>query len=131
MRNSGMMNSTDVQRRIGLVDNLEQQVNIGGPNAAMAGSGGRDADLLGISHRPVGGGHVSLATQALRHQDEMIDELAMGVSRLKDQTMMVNDEANMQNHMLDEMDGDVENARHGLEAETLRALKLKEDQSVW
>eukprot|EP01083_Nonionella_stella_P056961 149736_1 len=131
MRNSGMMNSTDVQRRIGLVDNLEQQVNIGGSNAAMTGSGGRDADLLGISHRPGGGGQVSLATQALRHQDEMIDELAMGVSRLKDQTMMVNDEANMQNHMLDEMDGDVENARHGLEAETLRALKLKEDQSVW
>lgn len=74
---------------------------------------------------------MSLATQALRHQDEMIDELAMGVSRLKDQTMMVNDEANKQNQMLDDMDGDVEHARHGLEAETLRALKLKEDQSVW
>ena len=29
------------------------------------------------------------------------------------------------------MDGDVETARLGLEAETARALKLKEDQSVW
>lgn len=29
------------------------------------------------------------------------------------------------------MDGDVETARLGLETETARALKLKEDQSVW
>lgn len=73
----------------------------------------------------------SLAAQALRHQDDMIDELANGVSRLKDQTLMVNDEANMQNRMLGDMDTDVEIARTGLEAETLRAMKLKEDQSVW
>ena len=67
----------------------------------------------------------------MRHQDEMIDELASGVSRLRDQTMLVNDEANMQNRMLGDMDMDVEMARTGLEAETLRAMKLKEDQSVW
>merc|ERR1712134_151509 len=80
-----------------------------------------------------GGGQqrLSTTTQALRHQDQMIDELASGVSRLKDQTLMINDEANMQNHMLDDMDGDVETARLGLEAETARAIKLKEDQSVW
>ncbi len=134
MRNSGMMNSADVQRRIGLIDNLERQVN---------GSGGNngDMDLLGMNPNPnLGGGNnynggqqqsSSMAAQALRHQDEMIDELAVGVSRLKDQTMMVNEEARMQNNMLDDMDGDVEIARHGLEAETMRALKLKEDQSVW
>lgn len=29
------------------------------------------------------------------------------------------------------MDGDVEAATAGLEAETARAMKLKEDQSVW
>eukprot|EP01083_Nonionella_stella_P212481 767301_1 len=124
MRNSGMVNSADVQRRIGLIDNLDNQV--GGGDRSGSGTG----DLLGMGGSG-GGQRQSLATQALRHQDEMIDELATGVSRLKDQTLMVNDEANMQNRMLSDMDTDVEMARTGLEAETLRAMKLKEDQSVW
>mmetsp|Transcript_4592 Transcript_4592/g.5306 ORF Transcript_4592/g.5306 Transcript_4592/m.5306 type:complete len:95 (-) Transcript_4592:373-657(-) len=72
-----------------------------------------------------------MTQQALRNQDQMIDELASGVGRLKEQTLLVHDETNMQNRMLDTMDGDVEAARAGLEAETTRAMKLKEDQSVW
>jgi hypothetical protein len=130
MRNSHMVNSADVQRRIGLIDNLEKQV--GGSRSDATG------DLLGMGGGSSGGnagshhgGNQTLAAQALRHQDNMIDELASGVSRLKDQTLLVNDEANMQNRMLGDMDTDVENARNGLEAETLRAMKLKEDQSVW
>jgi hypothetical protein len=143
MRNSGLVNSADVQRRIGLIDNLEKQV--GGVSAfdGAGGNVGNTADLLhmgdphGSSGTGGGGGGTgpgqrqSLAAQAMRHQDEMIDELASGVSRLRDQTMLVNDEANMQNRMLGDMDMDVEMARTGLEAETLRAMKLKEDQSVW
>jgi len=132
MRSSGMVNSADVQRRIGLIDNLERQVGGGGNDATGTG------DLLGMGGSSGGGnsnsyhgGNQTLAAQALRHQDNMIDELATGVSRLKDQTLMINDEANMQNRMLGDMDTDVENARSGLEAETLRAMKLKEDQSVW
>ncbi len=128
-----MVNSADVQRRMGLIDNLEKQVG-----GSLTGSGGGvTADLLGMGGGGVSGGNPggmqrqSLAAQALRHQDDMIDELANGVSRLKDQTLMVNDEANMQNRMLGDMDTDVEIARTGLEAETLRAMKLKEDQSVW
>jgi hypothetical protein len=132
MRNSGLVNSADVQRRIGLIDNLEQQV--GGSRSGLGGGGGGGgggtADLLGMGGAG-GGQRQSLAAQALRHQDDMIDELASGVSRLKDQTLLVNDEANMQNRMLGDMDTDVEMARTGLEAETLRAMKLKEDQSVW
>ena len=128
MRNSGLVNSADVQRRIGLIDNLEQQV--GGSRSGLGGGGGGTADLLGMGGAG-GGQRQSLAAQALRHQDDMIDELASGVSRLKDQTLLVNDEANMQNRMLGDMDTDVEMARTGLEAETLRAMKLKEDQSVW
>lgn len=139
MRNSGLVNSADVQRRIGLIDNLEKQV--GGVSAfdGAGGNSGNTADLLNMGD-PHGGAGVggagpgqrqSLAAQAMRHQDEMIDELASGVSRLRDQTMLVNDEANMQNRMLGDMDMDVEMARTGLEAETLRAMKLKEDQSVW
>jgi len=130
MRNSGLVSSADVQRRIGLIDNLEKQVGGGG-----GGGGNGTADLLGMGGGGGGGGgrggQQTMASQALRHQDEMIDELANGVSRLKDQTMLINDEANMQNRMLGDMDTDVELARTGLEAETLRAMRLKEDQSVW
>jgi len=114
------------------VDNLENQV---GGSSGGGGSGGYsgEGDLLGMGRGGGGGGQqrLSTATQALRHQDQMIDELASGVSRLKDQTLMINDEANMQNRMLDDMEEDVETARLGLETETARALKLKEDQSVW
>mmetsp|Transcript_22472 Transcript_22472/g.32883 ORF Transcript_22472/g.32883 Transcript_22472/m.32883 type:complete len:217 (-) Transcript_22472:571-1221(-) len=139
MRNNGLMNSADVQRRIGLIDNLENQVDqTGGSSTGASGGGGggglgggqMEGDLLG-SDAVYSGGNQTLATQALRHQDEMIDDLAAGVSRLKDQTLMINDEANTQNQMLEGMDGDVESARYGLEAETMRALRLKEDQSVW
>jgi len=129
MKNSGMVNSADVQRRIGLIDNLEKQVGGSRPDATgdLLGMGGNSGGNSSSYH----GGNQTLAAQALRHQDNMIDELASGVSRLKDQTLLVNDEANMQNRMLGDMDTDVENARIGLEAETLRAMKLKEDQSVW
>ena len=124
MTSSRVISSGDAQRRKSLVDNLQRQFG----NPVPSG------DLLDMSN---GGGsaspqqRLSSTTQALRHQDQMIDELASGVGRLKDQTHMIHEEAGMHNRMLDQMDGDVENARLGLEAETLRAQKLKEDQSVW
>jgi len=99
MRSSGVIGSGDYSRRMGLVDNLERQVS--------GSSGhGMEGDLLGMSGGGGGGGggtRLSTATQALRHQDQMIDELASGVSRLKDQTMVINDEAGMQNRMLDDV----------------------------
>lgn len=129
MTSNRVISSGDAQRRKSLVDNLQRQFG--------------DADLLGSNMSSVGGSsasshnhpqqssRLSSTTQALRHQDQMIDELASGVGRLKDQTHMIHDEAGLHNRMLDDMDGDVESARLGLEAETLRAKKLKEDQSVW
>lgn len=106
MHSSGMMNSTEYNRRMGLVDNLDQQ--FGNHNGNANGNGSRhDGDLLGMGNNGGGGGggggRMSMATQALRHQDHMIDELASGVARLKDQTLMINDEANMQNRMLDDV----------------------------
>ena len=83
------------------MENLENQV--GGRNNVGEG------DLLGMGNTSMGnnggGGQqrLSTTTQALRHQDQMIDELASGVSRLKDQTLMINDEANLQNRMLDDV----------------------------
>jgi len=117
-------------RRKVLIDNLLRQIGSDDNSGAINGG-----DLLDTSDRGGGGpyerqGRLS-TTQALREQDQMIDELAGGVGRLKDQTLLIHDETQMQNRMLDDMDGDVESARIGLEAETMRAMKLKEDQSVW
>ena len=102
MRTSGMIGSSDNHRRMGLIDNLES--NVGG--SAYNGNGAAEGDLLGGNFGSAAGGggqRLSTTTQALRHQDQMIDELASGVSRLKDQTLMINDEANMQNRMLDDV----------------------------
>ncbi len=96
MRSSGEIGAADYNRRMGLVDNLENQVGGSNGGAGMADEG----DLLGIGR---GQQRLSTTTQAMRHQDQMIDELASGVSRLKDQTLMINDEANMQNRMLDDV----------------------------
>jgi len=116
-----------------LVDNLIRQVGSdsgGVPEGDLLGSSTDAGGIYNNNQQQGGGGRLSTA-QALKNQDQMIDELASGVGRLKEQTLLVHDETNMQNRMLDDMDGDVEAARAGLEAETLRALKLKEDQSVW
>ena len=122
MRSQQGIGGGEYSRRMGLVDNLESQVGAVNNNSDGGQSNNHDGDLLGMNHggsssnynnMSSGGGggggggaqRLSTTAQALRHQDQMIDELASGVSRLKDQTLMVNDEANMQNRMLDDVSG--------------------------
>ena len=81
-----------------------------------------------------GGGYgrgESAAAAALRHQDDMIDDLAVGVGRLKTQTHMIHDESRAHVRLLDEMDNNVDLANQGLEEETRRAMRLREEKSVW
>ena len=78
-----------------------------------------------------GGGYESSTAAALRQQDDMIDELAIGVGRLKNQTNMIHQETNAHVRLLDEMDHNVDMANQGLEDETRRAMRLKEESSVW
>jgi hypothetical protein len=68
---------------------------------------------------------------AMRQQDAMIDELAVGVGRLKTQTAAISEEASMHNRLLNQMDEGLDAAYAGLEDETRRAATLREDQSVW
>mmetsp|Transcript_35352 Transcript_35352/g.76334 ORF Transcript_35352/g.76334 Transcript_35352/m.76334 type:complete len:209 (+) Transcript_35352:198-824(+) len=68
---------------------------------------------------------------SLRQQDDMIDELAVGVGRLKNQTHLIHQEATSQVRLLDEMENNVDLANQGLEEETRRAMRLKEEKSVW
>ena len=78
-----------------------------------------------------GGRGESSTANALRQQDDMIDELAVGVGRLKNQTNLIHQEANAHVRLLDEMDDNVDLANQGLEEETRRAMRLREEKSVW
>eukprot|EP00535_Pseudo-nitzschia_heimii_P005394 CAMPEP_0197182682 /NCGR_PEP_ID=MMETSP1423-20130617/6561_1 /TAXON_ID=476441 /ORGANISM="Pseudo-nitzschia heimii, Strain UNC1101" /LENGTH=206 /DNA_ID=CAMNT_0042633139 /DNA_START=130 /DNA_END=750 /DNA_ORIENTATION=- len=73
----------------------------------------------------------SQMTQAMQQQDAMIDELAVGVGRLRDQTQVIGDEARMHVDLLNNMEQNLDAAHDGLDAETRRAARLKEDSSVW
>jgi hypothetical protein len=73
----------------------------------------------------------SVMAMAMRQQDAMIDELAVGVGRLKTQTAAISEEATMHNRLLNQMDEGLDAAYAGLEDETRRAATLREDQSVW
>jgi hypothetical protein len=73
----------------------------------------------------------SQMAMAMQQQDAMIDELAVGVGRLRDQTQVIGDESRMHVNLLNDMEANLEVAHEGLDAETRRAARLKEDQSVW
>lgn len=112
--NSLPVSPAEVQRRRRLIQHLN------------GGSG----STVGYSS-PMGGGGSSQMALAMRQQDDMIEDLAVGVGRLRDQTQIIGEEARMHINLLSEMEGNLDVAHHGLEAETRRAAQLKEDQSVW
>eukprot|EP00586_Coscinodiscus_wailesii_P018356 CAMPEP_0172497750 /NCGR_PEP_ID=MMETSP1066-20121228/104551_1 /TAXON_ID=671091 /ORGANISM="Coscinodiscus wailesii, Strain CCMP2513" /LENGTH=186 /DNA_ID=CAMNT_0013270695 /DNA_START=185 /DNA_END=742 /DNA_ORIENTATION=- len=126
---SRSVNPSEIARRRNLVDNLGRQVDTmgGGSGMGAASMGGSSAGYAGAG----GYGNMSQAQMALRQQDDMLDELAVGVGRLKDQSKMINEEAKIHSKLLDDMDDDVEKAHYGMENETRRAMSLKENQSVW
>ena len=107
------LNPAEAQRRQSLLEGLSSQMGAEG----VPGAGG-------------GRGESSTAA-ALRQQDGMIDELAMGVSRLKNQTNLIHEEATSHVRLLDEMDNNVDLANQGLEEETRRAMRLSQERSVW
>jgi len=111
MESNLTLSPTEAGRRRTLLDGLRTQMNM-----PMGSGGGR--------------GESSTAA-ALRQQDDMIDELAIGVGRLKNQTNLIHQEANAHVRLLDEMDQNVDLANQGLEEETRRAMRLKEERSVW
>mmetsp|Transcript_9360 Transcript_9360/g.23303 ORF Transcript_9360/g.23303 Transcript_9360/m.23303 type:complete len:192 (+) Transcript_9360:114-689(+) len=93
--------------------------------------GHRIESMSSGSYRPPTEGGQSQMAAAMQQQDAMIDELAVGVGRLRDQTQVIGDEARMHVDLLDNMEQNLDTAHDGLDAETRRAARLKEDQSVW
>lgn len=113
--------AAEIQRRRRLIQGLKN----GGGVVGNAGSG------VGYTPPQQQQQQQSLMEQAMGRQDDMIDELAVGVSRLRDQTQVIGDEARMHVNLLNDMEANLDTAHAGLESETRRAAQLKEDQSVW
>jgi hypothetical protein len=107
----------EIQRRRRLIQHL-QQTSTGTASSGGNGGGG-------------GGGQQSQMAMAMRQQDDMIDDLAVGVNRLKHQTVAIGDEAKLHVNLLSDMETNLDAAHAGLEGETRRAAQLKEDQSIW
>jgi uncharacterized phage infection (PIP) family protein YhgE len=123
LESSMSVSSAEASRRRTLLEGLRTQLSeiTGTTNTTSGGGGG-------------GGGYgrgESATAAALRHQDDMIDDLAVGVGRLKTQTHMIHDESRAHVRLLDEMDNNVDLANQGLEEETRRAMRLREEKSVW
>jgi hypothetical protein len=70
-------------------------------------------------------------TMAIQQQDSMIDQLAVGLSRLRDQSYAIGDEAGLHTQLLDDMENNLDNAHEVLGAEARRAAQLREDGSIW
>lgn len=117
--NSLPISGAEVQRRRRLIQHLQQSSS--GSNAGDGGFSGLDT----------AGTQQSLITQAMERQDAMIDDLAIGMGRLKNQTLNINEEARMHVNLLSDMDTNLDAAYAGLEDETRRAARLREDKSVW
>ncbi|KAL3756572.1 hypothetical protein ACHAWU_009966 [Discostella pseudostelligera] len=117
LENNLTLTPMEASRRRALLDGLKGQLSSDGGAGGVAVAG-------------VGGGETSTAA-ALRRQDDMIDELAVGVGRLKNQTNLIHQEANSHVRLLNEMDSNVDLANQGLEEETRRAMRLREEKSVW
>jgi len=116
--------ASQIQRRRRLLQHLR-----GHRIETMSNSSGNTGD-----YRPPsadGGPQQSQMTVAMQEQDAMIDELAVGVGRLRDQTQVIGDEAGMHVDLLNDMETNLDSAYDGLDTETRRAARLKEDQSVW
>lgn len=73
----------------------------------------------------------SRMSMAIEHQDSMIDQLAAGLGRLRDQSQAMGDEAGLHTQLLDDMENNLDNAHEVLGAEARRAAQLREDGSVW
>lgn len=130
----------EIGRRRALVEGLRGQVDgivgggAGGSGAVDLLSSPNPGSAAGDSTAGGGGGYGNqrmTATHALRQQDEMLADLSTGVGRLKDQTYAIHDETRLHNRLLDEMEGDVDLARMGMEEGALRAAKVKEERNLW
>lgn len=122
LEQSRSLEVSELGRRRNLVQHLSKQIDY------RPASNYNSNNNMSQSTNPQG---QSSTMMAMRQQDEMLDELAVGVGRLLDQTQLIGDEAKMHVHLIDQVEKDVEMANDGMESETRRAMQLQQDKSVW
>jgi hypothetical protein len=119
------ISAAEIQRRRRLIQHLQNPISF-----MVAGGGSSSPPRSSTAYSDHAPPQSQMA-MAMRHQDDMLDDLASGVSRLRDQTQLIGDESRMHVGLLNDMGTNLDAAHAGLEAETKRAAKLKEDRSVW
>ena len=134
---SSSLSSSEVQRRRRLVQHL-QQTTIPGFNGTvdlLGGTATTTTTATGHNHptlnNPTPQPQQSKMTMALRQQDDMIDQLAVGVNRLKQQTTIIGEEANMHVNLMNDIDENLDSTYNTIHDQTLRTAALREDQSIW
>lgn len=119
----------ECSRRRNLVNGLGKKYDEIFSNTGYAGSSTMNSSHSANSNYGTSG--LTQRTSALAQQDAMIDELALGVGRLKDQSKIIGDEAKYHVSIMNDMENDMAVAQSGFEDETNHAARLKESQSVW
>jgi hypothetical protein len=139
MRTSGLVSrSGDVQSLQQGLQRLEQQLSEYNLPQTQAQRRRRLIQHL-RSQQPSGGyqppqptdAPLSQVTLAMQRQDDLIDDLAIGVGRLRNQTSAIGEEARMHVTLLGDMENNLDAAQDSLQEETRRAMRLREDSSVW
>lgn len=119
--NSLPLQSAEVQRRRRLIQHLQQ-------TSVAPAAGATDSVAIGSGSATA---QQSKMTMAMRQQDDMIDQLAVGVGRLKNQSAAIGEEAAMHVNLMNDMDTNLDAAYNSLEDQTRRASSLRGDQSLW
>lgn len=119
---------SEIQRRQRLVQHLQQSCDTAA-NAAVNSTGSMGG--FATSGNPQQQQQTSKMSMAMRQQDDMIDQLAVGVHRLKQQSATIGEEANMQVHLMTDMDANLDLAQASLQNQTQRAASLRQEQSLW
>lgn len=127
------LSSTEIQRRKRLLQHLQQTSlpsgtrNAAGPIDLLGG----DTTQQQQSNHNQQQQQQSKISMAMRQQDDMIDQLAVGVNRLKQQTTIIGEEANMHLHLMNDIDTNLDSTYNTIHQQTQRAATLREDQSIW
>ena len=116
-----------VGRLEGQMREVEGRAGGGGGNAGgHGGHGGGAAQTVDHSQEAL----QATTETVMEAQDDMLTELAGGVSRLASQARMINSESNLHVSLLNDMEGDVEGATEGLREEARRAERVREESGV-
>lgn len=120
----------EMERRRRLIQNLQSIARNPQQSQFQPGLQGPASSSSYVAPSGSGGPQSQMAL-AMSRQDDLLDELAVGVGRLKNQTVSIGEEARMHVNLLNDMENNLDAAQASLDAETRRAARVKEEQSLW